>query len=54
MPPFTSFFSIYTDRKEKKIFLLYKEIQSEAVAKSYISPYMRRPLVIPDLATASF
>jgi hypothetical protein len=45
-----------TDKKEKKIFLIYKEIQSGAVAKSYmrkgfqiyeemrqyISPYMRR------------
>jgi hypothetical protein len=26
----------YTDKKEKKIFLIYKEIQSGAVAKSYI------------------
>jgi len=25
---------IYTDKKEKKIFLIYKEIQSGAVAKS--------------------
>ncbi len=25
----------YTDKKEKKIFLIYKEIQSGAVAKSY-------------------
>jgi hypothetical protein len=25
----------YTDTKEKKIFLIYKEIQSGAVAKSY-------------------
>jgi hypothetical protein len=52
----------YTDKKENKIFLLYKEIQSEAVAKSYMrkglcansSPYMRRPLVIYDIATAPF
>jgi hypothetical protein len=55
----------YTDKKENQIFLLYKEIQSRAVAKSYmgkgfliyeecanISPYMRRPLVIYDFATA--
>ncbi len=28
--------SIYTDKKEKKIFLIYKEIQSGAVAKSYM------------------
>jgi hypothetical protein len=54
-----------TDKKENKIFLIYKEIQSGAVAKSYtrksfqymrkcanISPYMRRPLVIYDFATA--
>jgi hypothetical protein len=26
----------YTDKKEKKIFLIYKEIQNGAVAKSYI------------------
>jgi hypothetical protein len=48
----------YTDKKENQIFLIYKEIQSGAVAKSYmrkcaiISPYMRRPLVIYDFATA--
>jgi hypothetical protein len=54
-----------TDKKENEIFLIYKEIQSEAVAKSSmrkgylimrkcgnISPYMRRPLVIYDFATA--
>jgi hypothetical protein len=28
--------AIYTDKKEKKIFLIYKEIQMEAVAKSYM------------------
>jgi hypothetical protein len=28
--------SRYTDKKEKKIFLIYREIQSGAVAKSYI------------------
>ncbi len=27
---------MYTDKKENKIFLIYKEIQSEAVAKSYM------------------
>jgi hypothetical protein len=52
---------MYTDKKENKIFLKYKEIQSGAVAKSYmrkgfliycmrkcanISPYMRRPLCL--------
>jgi hypothetical protein len=56
-----------TDKKEKKIFLIYKEIRNGAVAKSYIrkgflkkymrkweniSPYMRRPLVIYDFTTA--
>jgi hypothetical protein len=59
----------YTDKKENQIFLIYKKIQSGAVAKSYmrkgflilymrkcanISPYMRRSLVIYDLATAPF
>jgi hypothetical protein len=57
----------YTDKKENQIFLIYKEIQSGAVAKSYmrkgfliyeemgkISPYMRRPLVIYYFATAPF
>ncbi len=51
--------------KEKKIFLIYKEIQNGAVAKSYMRkgfllyeemrksfPNMRRPLVIYDFATA--
>jgi hypothetical protein len=28
--------SYYTDKKEKKIFFIYKDIQSGAVAKSYI------------------
>jgi hypothetical protein len=42
------FYCICTDKKEKKIFLLYKEMQSGAVAMSY----MRRPLVIYDFATA--
>jgi hypothetical protein len=60
---------VYTDKKENQIFLIYKEIQSGADAKSYIrkrfviqymrkcaniSPYMRRPLVIYDFATAPF
>jgi hypothetical protein len=56
--------------KRNKNFLIYKEIQSGAVAKSYMmkgfliyedmrkyfpwSPYMRRPLVINDFATAPF
>ncbi len=66
--------SYFTDKKENEIFLINKEIQSGAVAKSYmrkgfliyeemrrnvqkcanISPYMRRPLVISDFATAPF
>jgi hypothetical protein len=57
----------YTDKKDNQIFLIYKEIQSGAVAKSYmrkglliygkctnISLYMRRPLVIYDFAAAPF
>jgi hypothetical protein len=54
-----------TDKKENQIFLIYKEIQSGAVAKSsirkgflihmrkcaHISPYMKRPLVF---ATSPF
>jgi hypothetical protein len=54
---------LYTDKKENKIFLIYKEIQMGSGAKSYeeglpnirgnaqiFSPYMRRSLVIYDLA----
>jgi hypothetical protein len=54
-----------TDKKEKKIFLINREIRSGAVAKSYMrmgfliyeemrkySSYMRRPLVRCDFATA--
>jgi hypothetical protein len=57
----------YTDKKENQIFFIYKEIQNEAVAKSYMRkgfliyeemrkyfPYMRRLLVIYDFATAPF
>jgi hypothetical protein len=29
--------SFYTDKKEYQIFLIYKEIQSGAVAKSYMT-----------------
>ncbi len=29
--------SSYTDKKENKIFLIYKEIQNGAVAKSYMT-----------------
>ncbi len=28
---------VYTDKKENRIFLIYKKIQSEAVAKSYMT-----------------
>ncbi len=50
----------YTDKKENKIFLIYKEIQKGAVANSYIvkylriSSYIRKPFLIYDFATASF
>ncbi len=54
-----------TDKKENKILLIYKEIQSGAVAKSYMKKgflsyegmrkyFPRRPLVIYDFATAPF
>jgi hypothetical protein len=56
-----------TDKKENQIFLIYKKIQSRAVAKSYMRKgflifeemrkyfpiYMRRLLVIYDFATAA-
>jgi hypothetical protein len=55
--------SRYTDKKENKIFLIYKEIQMRSGAKSYMrkgfliyeemckfSPYMKRPLVMDDFA----
>jgi hypothetical protein len=29
-------YCVHTDKKENKIFLIYKEIQSRAVAKSYV------------------
>jgi hypothetical protein len=60
---------LYTDKKENEIFLLYKEIQSGAVAKSYIRKGFlvneemrkyfpvyegRRPLAIYDFAIAPF
>jgi hypothetical protein len=57
----------FTDKKENQIFLIYKEIQHGAVAKSWksfltlymrkcanICSFMRRPLVIYDFATAPF
>jgi hypothetical protein len=57
----------YTDKKEHQIFLIFKEIQSGEVAKSYmtnallilyagkylrISSYIRKPFLIYDFATA--
>ncbi len=51
-------YSKYTDKKEIQIYLIYKEIQSGAVASSYmgkylrISSYMKKPLLIYDFATA--
>jgi hypothetical protein len=62
-------YSLRTDKKENQIFLINKEIQSGAVAKSYIRKdfliyeemrkyfpiyCMRRPLVKYDFATAPF
>ncbi len=53
---------MYTDKKEKKIFLIYKNIQMGSVAKSfliyeemrkYLVIYFRRRLVIYDFATAT-
>ncbi len=58
----------YTDKKENQIFLIYKEIQSGAVAKlymrkgfliceemhKYFTIYERRPLAIYVFATARF
>jgi hypothetical protein len=51
----------HSDKKENQIFLICKEIQSEAVAKSAssymgkhlrISSYVRKPFLIYDFATA--
>jgi hypothetical protein len=38
-------FNLFTDKKENQIFLIYKEIQNGAVAKSYMTNglLMRRP-----------
>jgi hypothetical protein len=54
-----------TDKKENQIFLVYKEIQNGAVAKSYMtngiliygeifahSSYIMKPFLIYDFATA--
>jgi hypothetical protein len=65
-PCFPFLKTISTDKKENHIFLIYKEIQRGAVIydeglptviyeeMANISPYMRRPLVICDFATAPF
>jgi hypothetical protein len=58
---------MHTDKKENKIFLIYKEIQSGTVAKSYMRkglqineemhkhfPIYEEALVIYDFATAPF
>ena len=51
-------FNMYTDKKENKIFLIYKEIQMGAVAMSCmtkylrISSYIRKPFLIYDFVTA--
>ena len=58
----------YTDKKENKIFIIYKKIQNGAFAKSYmtngllkssymtvclsISSYIRNPFLIYDFETA--
>jgi hypothetical protein len=34
---FVIIYERYTDKKENKIFLIYKEIQNGAVAKSYMT-----------------
>jgi hypothetical protein len=58
--------ALHTDKKENQIFLIYKGIQSGAVAKPYmtngllvymgkylhISSYIRKPFLIYDFATA--
>jgi hypothetical protein len=54
------------DKKENQIFLIYKEIQNGAVAKSYVTygllniwgnicafPHIRKPFLIYDFATAA-
>ncbi len=63
--PSVSCLLVYTDKKENLIFLIYREIQSGAVAKSYmtnglpkygeifaLSSYIRKPFLIYDFATA--
>jgi hypothetical protein len=40
-----SFLLLFTDKKEKKIFLIYKDVQMGAVAKSY----MRKVFLIANI-----
>ncbi len=53
-----SFYGFYTDKKENKIFLIYKEIQNGAVAKSNIRKgfliyeEMRKYLIIYEEAVS--
>jgi hypothetical protein len=42
-------FAVYNDKKEKKIFLLYKEIQSGAVAKSYTRKVRKGFLIYEEM-----
>jgi hypothetical protein len=54
----SSRFGLYTDKRERKLFLIDKGIQKGAVAKSYMTngllmtkifahfPYIRKPLLI--------
>ncbi len=51
---------LYTDEKEKQIFLIYKEIQNGAASKSYMTNGLahfliysiRTPFLVYDFATA--
>ncbi len=57
-------YNMYTDKKEKKIFLTYKEIQDEIGCKSYMRKgfliyeemrnYLTRLLIIYDFETDPF
>jgi hypothetical protein len=50
----------YSDEKENKIFLMYKEFRMEITASSYMvkfwgmSSYIWKPFLINDFATAPF
>ncbi len=47
-------FTFYTDKKENQIFLIYREIQNGAVAKSYYDSYMTNGLLIYEEIFAHF